>query len=168
MKKTPLIIAGFALALTACGSSHPAAVHTPVPVATTYSAPPPAPAYTPPPDNPLQDWWNNTGSTDWTTVYNDLLQVQADANNGDAASVMSDGAQLRTDALAAAKDHPAWAYDKHAYYFGTMGALAFAGLELQFGNTGKATSFLQTATSDATKFEAEAQAEGVTISTSGF
>ena len=164
----PVPLAAAALVVLAgCGSTArppapPSPVHYTYPPVASASV---APATTVlPSESPLQAWWDNGGSTDWTTVEGDLSQIQTDSSNGDLASVEADGGQLRTDVLAAVKDHAPYSADKHAYDFGAMAGMAFAGLELQFGNLAKATALMKTANADITKFQAEAKAEGLVVS----
>lgn len=172
MKRIMLTITALGAAVLAAGCSsavHPAAAKAPAPVHYSYSAAPSvsaAPATTVLPGaavSPLQNWWDNGASTDWSTVEGDLTQLQSDSAADDLAAAVQDGGQLRTDALAAAKDEPPSGTDKPAYYFGAMGAMAFAGLDVQFGNFTKAAQFLKTGTADVTKFEAEALSEGLVV-----
>ena len=155
--------------LAGCGSTArppapPSPVHYTYPPVASVSAVPATTVLPGAAVSPLQSWWDNGGSTDWTTVEGDLSQIQTDSSNGDLASVEADGGQLRTDALAAVKDHAPYSADKHAYDFGAMAGMAFAGLELQFGNLAKATALMKTANADITKFQAEAKAEGLVVS----
>ena len=148
-----------AIMLTGCGTTPTAKAYKPPPAYT-----PPAyvaPAAVAPPASPLQTWWDSGGSTDWTTVGDDLGQAQTDAANQDLASVEADGVTLKNDALTAEQDGPPAGTDPGTYYFGAMAALAFAGTEMEFGNLSTATTDMQQASTYINEFETEVKAEGL-------
>jgi hypothetical protein len=72
--------------------------------AKTAAAPAPS-ASAPAPNSAFLAWYNGTGYSDFQAVNSDISQATTDADNGNVIAEENDGAQIATDAQAAA-DNP--------------------------------------------------------------